>query len=76
MLYQRCENMSEDLVCLTDPSVDLKIRFYDITVTATDSAGNTGADTCKVIIVPSCDPLGGDGVDICVAYQGVEHPDK
>ena len=33
-----------------------KVRFYDITVTASDSAGNTGSDTCKVIIVPSCSP--------------------
>ena len=33
---------------------DLKTRYYTITVTATDSAGNTGSDTCRVIIVPSC----------------------
>ena len=31
------------------------IRFYEISVTATDSAGRTGMDTCKVIIVPECD---------------------
>lgn len=34
----------------------LKTRYYDITVTASDSAGNTGSDTCKVVIVPSCNP--------------------
>jgi len=35
---------------------DLKTRYYDITVTATDSAGNIGSDTCRVVIVPSCNP--------------------
>ena len=44
--------MGEDLFCEKDEKS--KFRFYDITVTASDSAGNTGSDTCKVIIVPSC----------------------
>ena len=34
----------------------LKTRYYDITVTASDSAGNIGSDTCQVVIVPSCNP--------------------
>ena len=33
---------------------EVMTRFYDITVSATDSAGNTDSDTCRVIIVPSC----------------------
>ena len=33
---------------------DLKTRYYNITVTATDSAGNIGSDTCQVVIIPSC----------------------
>jgi len=32
----------------------LKTRYYNITVTATDAAGNIGSDTCRVVIVPSC----------------------
>ena len=34
----------------------LKTRYYDITVTASDPAGNIGRDTCRVVIVPSCNP--------------------
>ena len=33
------------------------MRFYDIEVSATDSAGHVGTDTCRVVIVSSCDPL-------------------
>ncbi len=36
--------------------VDLKVRFYEISVKATDSGGNTGRDVCKVVIVPECSP--------------------
>ena len=32
----------------------LKTRYYNITVTASDAAGNIGSDTCRVVIVPSC----------------------
>ena len=35
---------------------DLKTRYYDITVKATDSSGRIGSDTCRVVIVPSCNP--------------------
>jgi len=35
---------------------DLKTRYYDITVTATDYAGNVGSDACRVVIVPNCNP--------------------
>ena len=31
----------------------LKTRYYNITVTATDAAGHTGSDTCRVVIVPT-----------------------
>ena len=40
--------------CERDPSIDLKIRFYEITVTGTDSAGRQGSDTCRIIMVPKC----------------------
>jgi hypothetical protein len=33
---------------------NLPFRLYEITVTSSDSAGNVGKDTCKVVIVPSC----------------------
>ena len=35
---------------------DLKTRFYDIEVTASDFAGNSASVTCKVVIVPNCNP--------------------
>ena len=50
---------------------DLKTRYYDITVTASDSAGNTGSDTCRVVIVPSCNP---DTDSNCEEYNGPELP--
>ena len=49
----------------------LKTRYYDITVTATDAAGHTGSDTCRVVIVPSCksqDP-GCEKYDKTVPYE-------
>ena len=42
----------------------LKVRFYDITVSATDSAGNIGSDSCRVIVVPRC-----SGLSECEEYQ-------
>lgn len=32
----------------------LSFRFYSITVTGTDSAGNTGWNTCNVVLMPHC----------------------
>lgn len=49
---------------------DLKTRYYDITVTATDSAGHTDSDTCRVIIVPSCKYRDPD----CEKYDKPEMP--
>ena len=67
ILWQSCDTIGEDWFCRNDPTVQsLKVRFYDITVTATDSAGNTGSDTCKVIIVPSCTQTLTDG---CEEYK-------
>ena len=51
---------------------NLNVRYYDIRVTATDSAGNIGSDTCKVIVVPSCTPSLVDG---CEKYE-VQNIDK
>lgn len=58
-----CKNRGFHGLCMTDPSMssimidtkEFKTRYYEITVTATDSAGNAESDTCKVIIVPDCD---------------------
>ena len=50
---------------------DLKTRYYDITVTASDSAGNTDSDTCRVVIVPSCNP---ETDSDCVKYDRPELP--
>lgn len=40
--------------CMKDIGVENQIRFYEIIVTATDSAGRQGTDTCHVIIAPPC----------------------
>lgn len=34
----------------------LQVRYYNISVTASDSAGNTGNDACTVVVIPSCIP--------------------
>jgi len=49
-----CESKDVDGLCEVDLSMGyLKTRYYDITVTATDAAGHTGSDTCRVVIVPT-----------------------
>jgi hypothetical protein len=40
--------------CIKDIGIATRIRFYEIAVTATDSAGRQDTDTCHVIIVPQC----------------------
>jgi hypothetical protein len=40
--------------CIKDIGIATRIRFYEIVVTATDSAGRQDTDTCHVIIVPQC----------------------
>ena len=49
----------------------LKVRFYDITVSATDSAGNIGSDSCRVIVVPRC-----SGLSECEEYQASGYTDS
>jgi len=57
LLVPSCGSKSTDVLCETDLSMgDLKTRYYDIKVTATDSAGNIGSDTCRVVVIPSCKP--------------------
>ena len=58
LTVERCERDSTIYgLCQTDSSMGyVKTRFYDITVTASDSAGNQGSDTCRVVIVPPCNP--------------------
>ena len=57
-MVERCDRESTIYgLCQTDSSMGyLKTRYYDITVTASDSAGNQGSDTCRVVIVPPCNP--------------------
>jgi hypothetical protein len=63
-----CKNNGFKGLCKTDPTMGyLKIRYYDIIVTATDFAGNTDSDTCKVVIIPQCDHLESES---CVEYNG------
>ena len=59
-----CENKGFDGLCRPDPTMgDLKTRFYDIEVTASDFAGNAASVTCKVVIVPNCIPDSDPGCD-------------
>mmetsp|Transcript_2549 Transcript_2549/g.3954 ORF Transcript_2549/g.3954 Transcript_2549/m.3954 type:complete len:1065 (-) Transcript_2549:183-3377(-) len=57
-----CGNVGKDLFCKKNPS---NVRFYDVIVAATDSAGNTGSDTCKVVVVSGCAP----SEENCVKYN-------
>jgi hypothetical protein len=41
--------------CNDDETISKPIRFYDITVTATDSSGRVGRDNSRIIIVLKCD---------------------
>ena len=70
--YYSCESKDVDGLCEVDLSMGyLKTRYYDITVTATDRAGNAASDTCRVVIVPSCksqDP-GCEKYDKTVPYE-------
>ena len=57
--HRSCENNKIPQIwpCEKDPTMgDLSFRYYNITVTGTDSAGNVGSDNCKVIIMPNCFP--------------------
>ena len=50
-----CKNNLNGL-CQTDPTMgELKTRYYDVILTASDSATNTNSSTCQVIIIPFCD---------------------
>mmetsp|Transcript_14030 Transcript_14030/g.41087 ORF Transcript_14030/g.41087 Transcript_14030/m.41087 type:complete len:409 (+) Transcript_14030:3459-4685(+) len=49
-----CEDVGEDLFCKKSPLVPKKVRFYEVIVTAKDSACNAASDTCKIAIVSSC----------------------
>lgn len=40
--------------CMKDIALDPRLRFYEIVVTAKDSAGREGTEKCQVIIVPEC----------------------
>jgi len=42
--------------CEKDNSIQMNLRFYEIKVIATDWAGHVGSDTCRVAIVPDCNP--------------------
>lgn len=52
-LPSRCGNEGGKYCTKSDPDV----RFYEVDVAATDSAGHIGKDTCRVVIVSGCDPL-------------------
>ena len=53
---RRCGDNEAGSVCLAESGVDA--RFYDFTVTATDSSGNVGEATCTVVAVPEYYPEG------------------
>lgn len=41
--------------CMSDRSIEVKIRLYDIDVKVTDAFGRSSEDKCHIIIVPNCD---------------------
>jgi hypothetical protein len=42
-------------ICEVEDKANITTRFYDIEISATDAAGNVGAVTCSVIVVPNMD---------------------
>ena len=69
-----CEQLGKmpNQKCLKDIGISTRIRFYEITVTATDSAGRQGMDTCRVIVVPPC----GHGDQPCENVDGTSYFEK
>jgi len=60
--------------CIKDIGIATRIRFYEIVVTATDSAGRQDTDTCHVIIVPQC---GLDNTsEECEDFNGISYLKK
>ena len=85
-VYVSCDLESKSSPhCEKDPSLETKIRLYDITVTATDSAGRKGTDTCRIVVVPECKKknsktskkasafVDGDNVDVCEDFHDHHH---
>ena len=47
--------LAQSWPCKKDPTIKHKpFRFYKIIVEGTDFAGNTGRDTCNVVLMPYC----------------------
>lgn len=47
--------LAQSWPCKKDPTMrNAQFRFYNITVVATDFAGNIGRDTCTVVLMPYC----------------------
>ena len=69
-----CEQLGnrQSQKCLKDIGIRTRMRFYEITVTATDSAGRQGMDTCRVIVVPPC----GHGDQPCENVDGTSYFEK
>lgn len=63
--------MSGESSCKTDETIhgNVKLRFYDITVTATDFSGRVGSDTCRIILVPECSKEDKYNTDICAEHD-------
>eukprot|EP00581_Thalassiosira_minuscula_P005786 CAMPEP_0183744146 /NCGR_PEP_ID=MMETSP0737-20130205/65580_1 /TAXON_ID=385413 /ORGANISM="Thalassiosira miniscula, Strain CCMP1093" /LENGTH=2327 /DNA_ID=CAMNT_0025979781 /DNA_START=237 /DNA_END=7220 /DNA_ORIENTATION=- len=60
-----CKNKGFNGLCKTDASMgELKTRYYDVTVKASDSAKNTVVTTCRVVIIPLCNPSDEDCEDV------------
>ena len=52
--YSKSSKSRKSPKCQSDPSTAIRLRLYDITVTATDSSGRQGQDICRVLLVPKC----------------------
>jgi hypothetical protein len=49
------EGRGSSPICEVENKANITTRFYDIEISATDAAGNLGAVTCSVIVVPDMD---------------------
>ena len=67
VIFSCRDDLSSSSICKLEETEDdgVTTRFYDIAISATDDAGNTGTKICSVIVVPddhySVDSIGKSG---------------
>lgn len=50
--FHSCRDSDFDPICEIEDKAGITTRIYDIEISSTDAAGNTGSKVCSVIVVP------------------------